>query len=354
MAKTCRVSVNGRSFNATAGDVLLDAALANGISMPHDCRSGLCGACLTKVVQGSTILGETAMPGMVHACQARILSDIEIESEDVPKALVAGGFVSAIRELAEDVVEVTIQPDRRLIHRPGQYFKFKFKGFPERCYSPTRPLDRRPRTPEITLQIRRLEGGRVSSELGGKIRAGHPVAVEGPYGSAFFRAGKKERLVLVSSGTGFAPIWSIASAALRENPQREIVLIAGVRTADPIYMTAALERLIRFPQVNVIVTIGRRPSVSGLVREGYPTDHLPDLSENDIVYACGPSHLINALSPIVTNSKAQFYCDPFEPAQSDDEIPFMESIKRLKQILTEQPQFVVTVPNPLAALRSSA
>lgn len=354
MAKTCKVSVNGRTFKANAGDVLLDAALANGISMPHDCRAGLCGACLTKVVQGSTILGETAAPGMVHACQARVLSDVEIESEDVPEASVCAGYVSGVRELAEDVVEVAIEPDRRLVHRPGQYFKFKFKGFPERCYSPTRPLDRRPRARDVTLHIRRLEDGQVSSKLGREIRAGHSVVIEGPYGSAFLREGKKERLVLVSSGTGFAPIWSIACAALRENPHRRIALIAGVRTADPIYMTAGLERLIRFPNVSVIVTIGRRPGASSLVREGYPADHLPPLSEHDIVYACGPSHLIEALSPIATESKAQFYFDPFEPHQNNEEIPFMETMKRLKRILTEQPEFVVTVPNPLIALRSEA
>lgn len=292
------------------------------------------------------------MPGVVRACQARILSDLEIEAEEVPEVSVAGGFVTAIRELTQDVVEMTIEADRRLVHRPGQYFKFRFKGFPERSYSPTRPLERRSRAREIALQIRLLEGGRVSSEIGGKIGVGHPVVIGGPYGSAYLRDGRTERLILVASGTGFAPIWSIACAALRENSQREIVLIAGVRTADPIFMTAALERLIRFPQVNVIVTIGKRSSVSDLVREGYPADHVPALNENDIVYACGPSHLIEALSPIVANSKAQLYCDPFEPARDVGDIPLFESVKRFKRMLTEQPEFRLTVANPLVAFRT--
>jgi CDP-4-dehydro-6-deoxyglucose reductase, E3 len=349
MAKTCTVAVNGQTFKANAGDVLLDAAIANGVHIPHDCRSGLCGSCMAKVVQGSTILGETPVPGMVQACQARILSDIKIETEEAPAVTFAEGRVTLLRELAPDVVEVSIEPDRRLIYRPGQYFKFKFKGFPTRSYSATRPLNGRSRARTITLQIRRLEGGRVSAHLGRSIKAGHSVSIEGPYGSAFLRDGKTERLVLLSSGTGFAPIWGIACAALRENQERKIVLIAGVRTVDPIYMTSALAQLVRFPNVEVIATIGRRPSASEQVREGYPNDHIPPLCENDIVYACGPSHLIDALSPLVAGSKAQFHFDPFEPAP--DEIDIVESLKRFRRILTEQPEFVVTVPNPLVSLK---
>ena len=345
MAKTCTVAVNGQTFKAKAGDVLLDAALVSGVNISHDCRSGVCGSCLTKVVRGSTILGETAVPGMVHACQARILSDLDIESEEVPEISFADAHVSALRRLAPDIVEVTVEPERRLRYLPGQYFNFKFGGFPARSYSPTRPLNRRPRAQSLTLQIRRHERGQVSSQIGREIRAGHPVAIEGPFGSAFFREGKTARLILASSGTGFAPIWSIACAALRENPYRQILVIAGVRTDDPIYMSAALERLVRFPNVQVIVTIGRRPGLSDLVRRGYPNDHLPPLSANDIIYACGPAQLIEALAPVAVASQAQFYSDPFEPAQMNGEPVFLESVRRLKQFLVQGGTMGIALPN---------
>ena len=355
MAKTCTVAVNGQTFQAKAGDVLLDAALVSGVNISHDCRSGVCGSCLTKVVRGSTILGETAVPGMVHACQARILSDLDIEAEEAPEISFADGHVSALRRLASDVVEMTIEPERRLRHLPGQYFNFKFGGFPTRSYSPTRPLDRRPRPGSITLQIRRHERGQVSSQIGRDIRAGHPVAIEGPFGSAFFREGKTGRLILASSGTGFAPIWSVACAALRENPLRPIHVIAGVRTDDTIYMSAALERLVRFPNVEVIVTIGRRPGLSKLVRKGYPNDHLPALDANDIVYACGPAQLIEALGPVAVASKAQFYSDPFEPAQQTRGEPvFLEGVRRLKQMLVQGGAMGRALPNGLFGLSRGA
>lgn len=350
MVRICSVDLKDQTFKARAGDVLLDAALVNGVNLPHDCRAGLCGSCLTRVVKGSTILGETAAPGMVLACQARILSDLEIEADEVPAVTNVDGRIRTLRQLAPDVIEVTIEPERRLVYRPGQYCKFKFEGFPVRSYSPTRPLERRRQGTNIILQIRRQKQGRVSSQLGREIRAGHPVAIEGPYGSAFFREGKNGRLVLVSSGTGFAPVWTIACAALRENPDRQVVVVAGVRTDDPIYMSAGLERIAQFRNVDVVVTIGRRPSASSAVREGYPTDHLPVLSADDIVYACGPSHMIEALSPIVVQSKAQFYSDPFEPAPDANDV-MAESAKRLKRFLSPQGGFGLPIANVFPTLK---
>jgi ferredoxin-NADP reductase/ferredoxin len=346
VAKICSVTINGQTFTAKAGDLLLDAALSSGVHIPHDCRSGLCGSCLTRVVCGSTILGETVTSGRIYACKARILSDLEAETDDVPETVSANGIVMELRPLAPDVMEVTIGPERRLPSLPGQYFKFKFDGYPARNYSATRPLQRRPYATSLTLQVRRFETGRVSGQLGRRIRRGHVVAITGPFGGAFFREGKTGRLVLFSSGTGFAPIWSIACAALRENPEREIVLVAGVRSSDPIYMASALERLVRFPNTDVIVTIGRRLGLSDLVRAGYPSDNIPALRPDDIVYACGPAQLIEALSPAVAESGAEFYTDAFEPA-GESAGNLLEGAKRLKQLLIPEGGWSLTLPNAL-------
>ncbi len=119
-------------------------------------------------------------------------------------------------------------------------------------------------------------------------------------------------------------------------------------------MSAALERLVRFPNVEVIVTIGRRPGLSKLVRKGYPNDHLPALDANDIVHACGPAQLIEALAPVAVASKAQFYSDPFEPAQQTGEPVFLESVRRLKQILVQGSAMGRALPNGFFGLSRGA
>jgi 3-phenylpropionate/trans-cinnamate dioxygenase ferredoxin reductase subunit len=79
-----------------------------------------------------------------------------------------------------------------------------------------------------------MEDGRVSTSLGKRITPGHRVKLTGPYGSAHFRPNLDSRLILVATNTGFAPIWSIAVAALRENPERKIKLLLHRSGQEPV------------------------------------------------------------------------------------------------------------------------
>ena len=60
MAKLHKISLGSEMFLARSGQRVLDAALLNGVEMPHDCRAGRCGTCLTRVKTGITLGGETA------------------------------------------------------------------------------------------------------------------------------------------------------------------------------------------------------------------------------------------------------------------------------------------------------
>src|SRR5262249_32055837 len=108
MRKTHRVVVNGREFVANRGDVLLDAALMNGVHIPHDCRSGHCGTCNVHVVAGDLFGGGDARD--VKACQCRIVADVEVAAEDVPDVTTVNGRVTAVTPLSPDVVAVRIAP----------------------------------------------------------------------------------------------------------------------------------------------------------------------------------------------------------------------------------------------------
>ena len=85
MKKICKVTVNDEPFLANCGDLLLDWALMNGVDLPHDCRSGICGACKVHLVDGKVFGGQTSGDDMIHACQARIISDLQIAIEAAPE-----------------------------------------------------------------------------------------------------------------------------------------------------------------------------------------------------------------------------------------------------------------------------
>ncbi len=312
MAKLHNVRIGEESFSARSGQVVLDAALLGGVDLPHDCRAGRCGACVARVKQGITLGGEGREPGMIHACQARVFSDLSLEVEALPPVVRVKGSVTALADLAEDIVEVTIALERPFVMYPGQYCKLAFRGHPARAFSPTGSLLSLADDGHIRFHIKQVRGGRVTPRIGETIRQRHSVVVEGPYGHAFLRPGLKKRLVLVGSGTGFAPVWSLATAALRDDPARRIVLIAASRKIAGFYMAPALELLAGRSNVQIVATIEELIRDHRLVSAGDPLDHLPALTGEDIVHACGAPALVNAVADVACAAGAQFHADAFE------------------------------------------
>ncbi len=318
MSKLHKVVLNGKVFFARSGQLLLEAALVNGVDLAHDCRAGRCGTCITRVVEGITVGGGTRQAGMVHACQAHVLSDLTLACEPLPPVTAMEGRVAMLVDVAEDVAEVTIQPARKPGHLPGQYYRFTFQGYPARAFSPTESLDGTWLNKAFKLNIKRVRNGRVSSQLGTGIQAGHRVRMLGPFGHAFLRPAQKNRLVLMAGGTGFAPIWAIAQAALREDPFRPVWMVAGVRKLPQLYMGPALELANRFPNVTAIGAVDSSSPLPEFVAAGAPELHLPQLSREDTVYACGGPAMVDAVAAAASAAGAAFYADPFEAAPPDD------------------------------------
>src|ERR1700761_34611 len=249
MAKICKVQLNDEKYLANYGDVLLDWALANGVDMPHDCRAGVCGACRVRLVEGQVFGGQQPGDDMIHACQARIVSDVAIETEAVPDPVAMPARVVNLTRLASEIVGGDLELPKPLPYLPGQYCKVQFRGFPERSYSPTFPLQGWPDSRVLHFHVRVFSDGVVSSKLGRKIRVGHRVKITGPFGHAFLRPNHPGRIVVVGSGTGFAPMWSVATAAMLEQPRRRLVFIVAAKRLAQFYMTAALCRLAPFPNI---------------------------------------------------------------------------------------------------------
>lgn len=317
MARSHEITINGTSFVARSGELLLDAALNNGIDLPFDCRAGHCGTCCVKVVSGDVRGGEGSEPGVVHACQCRIAGDVVVEKQEASGVRTVDGVLSSLRPLSPDVVEVGIRTDRALPYLPGQYAQVGFAGYPSRPFSISHPLEGNPDSRSVWFHVRRMKDGRVTPALGKRIRPGHRVKLIGPYGSAHFRPNLDCRMILVATNTGFAPIWSIAVAALRENPQRMMMIIAGARSIKSLYMGPALAQLSRFPNVLVVPVCSTPQNVTDAVRFGRPTDYLPRLLPSDVLYACGAPGMVDSIKSVATRAGAVCYADPFLPTSDD-------------------------------------
>jgi NAD(P)H-flavin reductase/ferredoxin len=317
MAISHQVTIGENSFLARRGELLLDAALNNGIDLPYDCRSGHCGTCCVRVVSGEVHGGEGSEPGIVHACQCRIVDDVVIEKSEPSGVRTVAGVLSSLRPLSADVVEVGIRTDRALPYHAGQYAQVRFNGYPSRPFSITHPLHETPAGRSVWFHVRRMKGGRVTTALGRSIRPGHRVKLTGPYGSAHFRPHLDGRLFFIATSTGFAPIWSIAVAALRENPERGMMIIAGGRSIESLYMGPALVRLARFPNVVIVPVCSTPQSLTDAVQLGRPTDFLPRLLPSDVLYACGAPAMVESVKAIAARVGAACYADPFLPTTDE-------------------------------------
>lgn len=312
MRQLVRISYNDIPFSAFPNDVVLDAALLNGVGMPHDCQAGSCGTCKVRVLSGRVTGGETDEPGVVLACRARAQSDLELAGDQAPDVVRMQGRIVGLTPLARDVVEVVLQPARPLDARPGQYVELTFPGYPPRAWCPTRPLDAcLPDDGLLRFHVQRRAGGAVSGALGKGIAVGHKVRIAGPFGTAYFRRGLNGRLVLAATGTGFAPAWAIAHAALCERADRSILMIVGVASVASLYMRRALEQMAACQNVRILVISEDRRLPSDAILPGRPADYLPPLLPRDIVHAFGPESLLEAAAQVATAARAACHGEAF-------------------------------------------
>jgi len=341
MKKLVSISIENEGvFKAYRGDTLLDAALLNGFDLPHDCRAGACGSCRVRVISGTLEGGETGEPGSVLACQAKVRTPAQIAIDDVPPIESVSARVKSMTRLAHDVVELAIAPSRPLHWLAGQYCQFRFAGFPSRCYSPTVPLEGATDRDAFRLHIRQVRGGRISQALGTAIKPRHRLKIVGPYGSAYLRPAQSNRLVLLASGTGFAPIWSIAHAALSEMPDRPIVLIAGGRNRAALYMGRALLRLLAFPKVDVTAVVSGANAASSVIRSGSPIDHMPELRRDDIVHVAGSPALVQAVEKLSRAAQVPCFADAFVPnAPEEDGL-----VGRIRKWITPASEYMGAAP----------
>lgn len=314
MARHHQITLNGTTVTARTGELLLDAALRNGVALPYNCRAGHCGTCCVRLVSGDVRGGEGPEPDIVHACQCRIVGDAVIETRHPSGVRTIEGTLSSLLPLSPEVVEVGITTDGALPFHAGQYAQVCFRGYPRRPFSLTHPLRGNPSSRSVWFHVRRTVDGRVTTSLGKRIKLGHRVKLTGPYGSAHFRPNLGGRMILVATNTGFAPIWSIAVAALRENPERRMMIIAGGRTIESLYMAPALVKLASFPNVLVAPICSTPQSLTKAVMPGRPTDYLPRMLPTDVLYACGAPEMVDAIKAIAARIGAVCYADPFVPS----------------------------------------
>src|SRR5262249_22939189 len=129
------------------------------------------------------------------------------------------------------------------------------------------------------------------------LKEGDEVTVTLPYGGFVIKEPVDDDIIFVATGTGLAPLRSMAETLLRDGCQRQMTMIFGVRHENENLYHDELRRLEKdHPNFKFIPTISRPKEWKGEV--GYVQDKLKKYVTDPAgkqIYVCGLIPMIEAV-----------------------------------------------------------
>jgi CDP-4-dehydro-6-deoxyglucose reductase len=315
MSHLVTVPSAGCTFTVEADEAILPAAIRQGIGLPYGCRDGACGSCKSRLLQGRVIHGAHQLKaltateeesGLILTCCATPQTDCIVEARSVPGAgeypvLKLPSRVLSMARPAADVTVLRLQlpANQNFQYRAGQYVEFILQGGARRSYSMANAPSQLGSPPAIELHIRHMPGGLFTDHVFGAMKEKDILRMEGPYGSFFLREESARPIVLLASGTGFAPIKAIVQQMQHKGITRPAVLYWGCRRRADLYQHDwCLQAAAEMPQLRYVPVLSEPGADDawtgrgGYVHQAVMADH-PDLSAHQ-VYACGAPLMVEA------------------------------------------------------------
>jgi CDP-4-dehydro-6-deoxyglucose reductase len=344
MTFTVTLSPSGRQFTVERDEAILLAAIRQGVGLPYGCKDGACGSCKSKLLDGRVIHGahqtkalsaEEEDAGWTLTCRAAAQTDVTIEARGVvgvgevaPRKMPAR--VASLDKPAADVAMLRLQmpANEAFVYKAGQYIDVLLRDGSKRSYSmanaPHRQLDvLGTGQPGIELHIRHLPGGKFTDPLFSTMKEKDILRVEGPFGSFYLREDNDKPMVLLASGTGFAPIKALIEHMQHQHIERQAVLYWGCRRKQDLYLHEwALNAAEQVPGLRYVPVLSEPQAEdqwqgrTGLVHQAVMQD-FPDLSAHQ-VYACGAPVMVDAAQHDFVTLCAlpanEFFADSFTTA----------------------------------------
>ncbi|GAB3650632.1 CDP-6-deoxy-delta-3,4-glucoseen reductase [Ramlibacter alkalitolerans] len=327
------VQPSGRQFSVDGGEAILPAAIRQGIGMPYGCKDGACGSCKCRKLEGTVVHGvhqakalspEEEANGLILTCCAVPQTDVVLESRQVTDESAfpvrkMPSRVSSLEKVSHDVMIVKLQlpANDTLRYHAGQYIEFILRDGARRSYS----MANAPHNgPGVELHIRHMAGGKFTDHVFTAMKEKEILRVEGPFGSFFLREDSDKPMILLASGTGFAPIKALIEHMQSKGIQREAILYWGGRRPADLYMDAWVrERLGEMPNLKYVPVISNAlPEDNWTGRTGFVhkavMEDFPDMSGHQ-VYACGAPIVVDSArdeySALCKLPAEEFYADSF-------------------------------------------
>lgn len=307
----------GATIEVEEGQNLLDAALRQGIYIPHACCHGLCGTCKVQVCDGEVDHGH-ANPfalmdferdaGKTLACCATLQSDTTIEADidEEPDAEIIpvrdfGATVSRIVALTPTIKAIHLALDKPIHFQAGQYVQLEIPGLGEsRAFSIANAPAAVTSSGEVELNVRIVAGGAGTGYLHEKLRQGDKLRVSGPYGRFFVRKSARMPTIFMAGGSGLSSPRSMIHDLLESGSDLPITLVYGQRTRAELYYDGEFRALAaKHPNFTYVPALSDEPDGSVLLAaRGFVHDaakaHFNGNFSGQKAYLCGPPPMVEA------------------------------------------------------------
>lgn len=260
------VKYQGKRYDWTEGESLLECLERNGEDIPNACRSGACHSCLVRVTDGP--ISPIAQLGLkeVWKEQRLCLSCVSTEPADVTVApsdlsVQVSAKVTKKQSLGKDVVRLQLEPLAPFPFRAGQFVNITRPDGLTRSYS----IASIESDGLVELHVRVVEGGRMSTWVRDTLQVGEELSIRGPTGDCLYVDGRPDSpLLLMGTGTGLSPLVGIARDAIARKHRGSITLVHGGRAPEDLYLDLELRALAKkHPNFRYLPTLSQKDPVPG-------------------------------------------------------------------------------------------
>ncbi len=139
--------------------------------------------------------------------------------------------INSLAKASHDVMVVRLQLPASDVfkYHAGQYVEFLLRDGDRRAYSMGNAPHTQADNPGVELHIRHMPGGKFTEHVFGPMKEKEILRIEGPFGSFYLREDSDKPMVLLASGTGFAPIKALIEHLQFKGITRPAVLYWGGR-----------------------------------------------------------------------------------------------------------------------------
>ena len=297
------VVYEGHTYTLEKGETLLDGLLAQGVSVPHGCRTGSCQSCLMRCSDG-----DIPKAAQENLKDSQILNRQLLACQCIPEgpmhlnlpASESSRFkatVEHLRRLNPRIMEVSLKVDVDYDYRAGQFLHLYRPDGMGRCYSlasvPSLDFD-------LVLHVQSYPGGALSQWIHQELSVGDKVTLSDASGDCIYIPGTPDQpLLLIGTGSGLAPLYGILRDALDQGHEGPIHLYHGSRTEEGLYLEDELHVL-----MNLHPQFKYQPCISGPTTDPRPpllSGRAADLAlaaHTDLrgwrVYLCGHPDMVQS------------------------------------------------------------